>query len=551
LGWDQLQEQLRSDGRPELESLQATYARLNRDEPGHELPPFRALSDALERYLDVAGIAAATDQRAAYAAELDALARDLDHYGQSPSAALGSTIGIRLGSIVGVGQAPELVAAVREQFARPNALVSVSSDLLAAAVDPIDRTEPVTDCILGTSIRSTAHTTGTTSLRTVPADDRALVEISSIGHTVSSNTGHKGPAVIRSTANTDFTSVTHVELTEAAFRTHPVRVDATTSTDIHSVSKKGGGFGSRLVSKIGWQKAHEKKSQAESIAADHAEDRVARRVREETTDALSDAWQRYQDEYRLPLVRRGELPEQIRFSTTEAALDFEVAQANRAQLAAAGDPPLAAGSDVAVRLHETALNNYTASILGGVTISETDPAEGTKADASLPTFIRDAWKERMDEKADAAADANFKPWSLTFHSGRPVDVVFADGKVVLTLHVAQLTSGDKQFRDWDVTGTFTPEPDGSGVTLRRDAELDAFPVDRNLVRRESLSARQAAERRNLIEELTRRSDEGRGFPQTIEVKPLEPSGRLAKVGPLAVGDFISQSGWLTITWNRQ
>ena len=40
-------------------------------------------------------------------------------------------------------------------------------------------------------------------------------------------------------------------------------------------------------------------------------------------------------------------------------------------------------------------------------------------------------------------------------------------------------------------------------------------------------------------------------PQTIEIKPLEPSGDLAKVGPLTVGDFHTAGGWLTVTWNRQ
>mgnify|MGYP001428865376 CR=1 FL=1 len=88
--------------------------------------------------------------------------------------------------------------------------------------------------------------------------------------------GRNGPAVIRSTGHTDFTATKRVELTDAAFSSQPAHADATNNTDIHSISKRGGGMGSRMVSKIGWQRAGESKSQANAIAADHAEDRIER-----------------------------------------------------------------------------------------------------------------------------------------------------------------------------------------------------------------------------------------------------------------------------------
>jgi hypothetical protein len=54
----------------------------------------------------------------------------------------------------------------------------------------------------------------------------------------------------------------------------------------------------------------------------------------------------------------------------------------------------------------------------------------------------------------------------------------------------------------------------------------------------------------LIDVLTKRSDEGRGIPQTIELKPLEPKDDLAHVGPLPVRQFAPEGGWLTVAWNR-
>jgi hypothetical protein len=50
--------------------------------------------------------------------------------------------------------------------------------------------------------------------------------------------------------------------------------------------------------------------------------------------------------------------------------------------------------------------------------------------------------------------------------------------------------------------------------------------------------------------LTERSDQGRGIPQTINVKPLEPKDELENVGTLPVATFASGEGWLTVAWDR-
>ena len=72
-------------------------------------------------------------------------------------------------------------------------------------------------------------------------------------------------------------------------------------------------MGRRIVANVGMQKAHEKQGQANRIAADHAEMRIARRMTDEIDDRLSKAWNRFQNDYRLPLERRGELPQRDAF----------------------------------------------------------------------------------------------------------------------------------------------------------------------------------------------------------------------------------------------
>lgn len=550
LQWDQLHEALSADGPPDLSKLVVVYRRLNTNKPGLEAQPFRRLSDALQRYIDLAAAADMANPSETYAAQIDALMSDLAQYQADPGPPRDLSIGQRIDFLTSLGQAPELVAAVRGQLAQPNALVNVSSSLLKAGVEkPIDRTETVPDCILGVSISSDTHTVGTVTAATVPCDDRAVLELTSVGHIEAQNRGTKGPAVIRSSSETDYTATKRIEFSDAAFVAHATYVDADLDTDIHSISKKGGGFGSRLVSKMGWSRARQNESRAERIATDHAADRVRNRFDDEAGESLRNSRERYEDEYRAPLERVGALPDHIRFSTTDEELTFEVTQAGRGQLGAPSAPPaLSSGHDAVLRLHETAINNYAAAVLGGATARESEPGQKAEFDIALPNWMDRILEDREDTSGDG--DEPFKPWSITLRRNRPITVAFADGQVTLTIHLSRLTSGDEQFTRWDVTGTFMPELKDGGVVLHRQDDLVVLPTDFD-PESDQLSSRQVALRSNLTKVLNERSAQGRGFSQTITIEALEPSGELKKVGPLDLRQFTSAGGWLTLAWNRQ
>ena len=77
--------------------------------------------------------------------------------------------------------------------------------------------EWITDCILGTNIRSDTHSVGRVGVASIPSDDAAVLEFVSEGRTQSRNRGTNGPAVIRSTSHTDFSARKRVELNDEAF----------------------------------------------------------------------------------------------------------------------------------------------------------------------------------------------------------------------------------------------------------------------------------------------------------------------------------------------
>ena len=545
---DELREALSQDGLPDLQALDNTLERLRRDENGLELRQFRRLADALKRYRDLVAVAQWENPNQLYDEQLEALESDVSAYREDPSPANEARLGERLRVISDLGQAPELVQAVRREFARPNVYLDVSTRLIAAGTEPIRRTEPITDNILGTRIHGDAHTNGVVEVATIPSRDRAVIEFGSRGNVVSHNTGYNGPAVIRSTGHTNYTANKRVELSDRAFISYPASAAATTDTDIHSIAKRGGGLGSRLVSSRGWQQARQQKGQAEAIAADHAEDRIERRFDDEVNDEVREAREQYESEYRDPLVRRGQLPPYIRFSSGRNSISVEVAQVGGGQLGASDEPPPAPeGHDMTMRVHQSAANNYTEILLGGATASETRPGEDAKFNVNLPDWIKKAWERReTDSSGNDSNGEEFTPWSMTF-ADRPVSIAFDDGKVKITTRVTRLQSGDQTFENWDITGIYVPELAGGGVVLHRDGDLEMLPADFD----GSLSSRQTAERRNLEEELNKRSAEGRGFPSRIELGPIEPEGALADAGPLELNEFASDDGWLTLAWDRR
>jgi hypothetical protein len=546
LRWDELQQAMTAEGAPNPRALGVTFQRLNRDENGLDAQVFRRLADSLQQFNNLSQIAQQPDQAQYYNSQLDRLQTQLGEYREDPTDATAVEIGGRIAFLESMNSAPELVAAVRREFVKPNAFMDISTKLIAEGADPINRREPVTDCILGTSIRSDAHTTGSVGVATIPSDDRAIIDFISNGYTYSTSVGNNGPAVIRSTSDTNFTATKRVELTDKAFAATGSRSHATTDTHLKSVSKRGGGLGSRLVSSIGWDRAREKERQAERIAADHAEERIDRRFNEELNDKLRKARNRYEDEYRRPLARRGALPEHIRFSSTKNSVNLEIAQANRSQLGAVGAPPEApSGHDMSMRLHDSAVNNYTATLLGGATATQNQPDQDLKFDVKLPEWMKDAWNNRKTGAADLSAP--FKPYSLRLRDVRPVSVAFADGKVRVTIHISRLKSGEETFTNWDVTGTYTPELAGGGIVLRREGDLEMLPADF----KETLTPRQVAERSNLEKELNARSAQGRGFPMTVEFEALKPDEALEGAGPLEFNQFNSDGGWLTVAWDRR
>lgn len=553
LRWQGVQESLSEPDKPNLAALNETLGRLNAGADGVQLAEFRRVAEAIDRYVDLAAVARSRDQQKFVSAQLDLLSKYLERYQQAPSTRARFEIERRLDFFTGIGQAKELITALRNHFNHPNIRAEISEQFLnSIAGKPVDDVASVRDCILGTAIRGTGRTVGTVRVETVPNTRRAAVVLHLDGVTYSETKGYKDPVVIRSSGTTPFTATKRIELEDANFWNYPARVNASTSTVTRSVSKQGGGFGAKFVEKIGKKKVAEKKPRANFIAARHAEDRIAENLDEELLPKLQDARYEYENQFKKPFADRNATPRSIAFSSTRDALHFDMLQAGDGELGADNSPPaFPSGHAVTVRVHETGAANVAATILGGATLSQKTKAGKPKLNVELPKKLREAIdtaREEADTEPAEDDSREFKPWSIVFRRLRPVTLQFSDNKVQLRLHAVRISVAEENYDGWDIVVNYGMHVQNGGLTLIRDGDIEVIPTSFDPAEDKGLSSRQVGTRGVLAKELNRQADAGRGFPEEIEIPMIDLPEKIAEHGPLMLENAASEAGWLSLGW---
>ncbi|TWT47507.1 hypothetical protein [Botrimarina hoheduenensis] len=540
LEWDGVQKQLApgSDTDPAAASL--TFHRLNSGAAGLELSEPRAVADALQRYMALATVARAQDRGQFIARQAKAIERLAEKASLDPRLDV-YALEQRLNLLLSTADGAEAARAVRQRFARPNLRAQISTTLLQRMLaSPGAECVNVDDCILGTRIRGTGLTTASLRVATLPSYDRARLGFTLSGNTRSQTRGVNGPVAIRSLGDTRFQAAKTVELTETAFRMLGANASATTNSRTQSISKIGGGIGSRLVERIAQGRVAEQRPRADSIAGSRAAGRVAQGFDERLNERLIEARQNFDKKLIHPLRRRGVAPRPLLFSTTSHALLVQSVQASETQLAARQDPPAKLAGELLTSVHESAASNLLGGYLSGVTLG--------RAEADGPTTFTGGVKpEWLDELKDESRPtlAEFKPWTLRFRAARPVSIGFQDGKVVLALHAAEITAGEKNYQDWDLISTYQPVRAGEGWALEREGEVEVLPTGFDPESGKRLPSQKGALRRNLQAALN--DAEGR-LPRRVPLDAILLDNPFGAVRALQVEQIAIDAGWLEASW---
>ena len=520
--WDELQQELQKEGGENQAVLNRVCQRYASGSEGLGLVWFIDVRSALWRLLKVDEAIGNDKTKTTYESILDNLGNNLKTFAAKPTTenTLGISESIRWLQIR--SQTPELVQAVERQFDQPNFYGEASADFAAAAVgEPVDDNTTICDNILGTSISGTGHTVGRTTGELVPDPNLGVINALLIATTYSNTVGSHGPVCIYSTGTTCIRACKRIWVNENGVFSCPATSSAVTQTCINDIQANRA-----IIERAAWKRAGQQKSTAECIASQHAEARANKRVDDQAAETLDKAQQNYINKYRQPLVDHKLFPEKLQISTDKEALRSVSMEIGSSRLAAPTPPPSAIKTDLALRVHESLINNFALDALGGMTVNEDNFQE-----AFVNTFGKLPEKMKRDE--------NQPPWIITFATRQPISVTFSDGGFRILIRGTQFTNGSNSCDDTDVVVVYKIEKTDSGFKAVRQGDIQVLPKGKLQVGGTGEGVR------TLLANRLRKI-----FEPEIIGKGFSFSGRLEKVGKMLPIDAQSNDGWLSIAWKR-
>ncbi len=423
--------------------------------------------------------------------------------------------------------------AIRRRFSQPNVYFQVRSELVTAGITrTIDDVAPVQDSILGTQISGTGHTVGQVEGRLVENATQAQIKTTLTGTTQSKTVGRNGPALIYSQGITHLTGEKSIIFDATGIHDLPATGHATTSNVITGVASTKHGIVDKIVRKAAWKRIPAQKPASERIAGEHAGWRVVARMDSEAAPMLSKVNADFSEKFTRPLVLFDQFPRLFQFSSTPDHLFLKATESADDRFGAPTPPPKApADAIMALRIHESMLNNILAGVLAGRTVVQHDLEQ-----AALEYFGRIPDEIEPDDEKE--------PWSLSFAAPDPITIRIDDNQAVVTVRGDAYTKGNRRFDGMYITARYKIQESHRGFKAVRQGELQIFPPGYVPGGPQKLATRQII----LRSMLSKRFD--KILKPEVYSEGMKLPGRWAEVGPLIANHTQADNGWVLVTWEK-
>ncbi|MBL9095004.1 MAG: hypothetical protein JNL96_27550 [Planctomycetaceae bacterium] len=502
---------------------------------GLEQPAFQNVAARLMAFTKLAEAAQNKTLEADYEKHLNQLADTIDAVaGKAPTPEQADAIAADLAWLEASGQATDIVEKLGARYSQPNLLVDVSETLVEESLGrSVDQTEPVVDCILGTSIRGSGRTIGQVSVELIPNTDQAQLQTQLHGVNYSRTVGTNRSALIYSRGQTTLHGTSTLFVSDQGLTTGPVQAQASVRNQITGFGSTRGGLLGNIVKKIAAKKAPKQQGQAQQIAAAHARTKLAGSMQRQIVELVGDANAEIENKFRKPLLRFGQYPAQLQYATTDDAIVIRARQTTRGRLAAPGSAPEAAvGSPISVRLHQSLITNSTQGMLAG-----------RKFDQQRIQLLAESLLGEMPERLQPKPGE--EPFSITFADTNPVSLSFADDSATFTIRGKAFTSGDKSYDGMNITGVYKLSSDGHGLKAVRQGDFDIVPPDFKRGSGQRLNTRQIVLKRILTEKF------GKAFPAEIVRDGTAVKDEQSDLGTMYVSSLRADGDWLVLGVNRE
>lgn len=518
----------------DAEALQRVYVNFITGHKTLEYSRFVRVRNALRAYIDRSQRLQNALGREEYDQMLEALAVVVEAQAQTGAREMLPKIAGVAQLLENAGQAPELVAALRKEYSQSNLHVRVSDRLISAALyRPVDMTAPVTDNIMGTRINGCGRTVGVVQARLVPDSQRAAIETVMTGTNYSRTVGVNGPAIIHSAGQAQLFGTVRFMLDAHGLQSMPAQASASLNTQVTGVGSTRGGIVGRIVQRVAKKRIPQQKAASERIATQKAQQMLASRLNDEAGPMLTKANDDFREKFRVPLLRLGQFPRELRFGTTSNNLYIRAFHDGHGRFAAPDSQPrISADHELAVCVHESLVNNGAAGALAGRTITQREVEElSLKYLGKLPDRLSNDKDDRKE------------PWSITFAAPEPVTLTIDDNVAVLTIRGQEYTSGARSYDAMNITVRYRFEHSGQRLVATRLGELEILPPD--FIVGEQMPTRQVVLRR-LLKKRFEKIFEPKIVGQGLKLPNNPPT-----MGTLVPTTWHADNGWLAVGWHDE
>jgi hypothetical protein len=521
LSWSEMKQQLTESPLP-LGRIQQLLNRFYVNMVGLEAKPFVDFRAAMRAYMNAYYFANNPKTEELYKVQMDLLASKLEAYREMPSNDNAWAIGRLVGWLDRVDQAPLVRMAIRENFFAPNFKLQVSQNLLSSSekITIEDNTE-FTDVIMKAQVTGTSETKADVTLELVPHQGLAAIKVKINGIAITHSVARRSGVEVLSLATTTLTGEKTVFFGPLGLTSTPAIAKCSTVIKILDIKAPSETY--RIIAEKNTTK---NKVKMEELASRRAETMLTERMDEQSLEMLTKGAEGYEQQFRLPLIRKGGFPEEMNIATTSEAVTGELVQLKWNQVAAGISAPALSGSpDLAVRLHESFVRNFSEAVIGGYTLT----------DKTLEQLLKDMNAEVPEE---LKTDSGRESWSITFSTNQPVSLKVNDGELKFAIRGRQFTDGDRVIRQTiEIGATYKIEKTDAGSRLVRQGDVDV-----DFVGQKRLTATQIAFRTVM------RRKFGALFKQEISTDGFTLPGRWENSGTMKISQLLADKGWLVLAW---
>ena len=353
------------------------------------------------------------------------------------------------------------LAAVDHHYRNANLRVAVTEELMNRFVPAIHQyAEQVNDTILGAAVRGRNATQTNLSVQLIP-DLRAIrVGLLANGMVDSDTKSRKGPVVFYNRGTSHFAAGKELLVNQNGIFLGETETRASTGNRVVRMTSDLDSFPvlGWLVRTVARQQHDEQRPFLRAAILQRVRRNASRKLDVEVQRRLAKVEDRLQSRVVKPLKDMDLDPRALELRTTSERVVVRTRLAGPLQLAAHTPRPKArADSMMSLQIHQSAANSLIQQLR----------LQGRRM--TLRELI-DVLADRLGMQVDVAD--KYRDMVFELAADRPLDVSFENDQVKVTIHFAELSNGEKTWRDFSVSGFFRADVRQLDVQLVRDGSIE-------------------------------------------------------------------------------